>query len=224
MLNIAGIPVEVRRKRIKNLHLYVKPPDGRVLVTAPLAMSDETITQFVQTKAAWLKKHVEKYQNRPRPAAPPQYITGETLPVWGRPYRLEVRAAARYSLTLAGDTALLTAPAASTAQQRERFLREWYRARLKPEIACRLPAWETATGLRPAAWQTKWMTTRWGTCNTKTKKLWFAVQLAQKPPECLDYVILHEILHLKERGHNQRFYGLLDFYMAGWRERKAGLR
>lgn len=223
MIHIAGIPIEVQRKRIKNLHLYVKPPDGRVLVTAPLTMSDETIASFVQTKAAWLKKHVEKYKDRTRPA-PPQYTTGETLPVWGRPYRLEVRPGARYALTLIDGAALLTAPATSTAAQREKFLREWYRARLMPEIARRLPAWEAATGLHPAAWQTKWMTTRWGTCNTKTKKLWFAVQLAQKPPECLEYVILHELLHLKERGHNQRFYGLLDFYMTGWRERKAGLR
>ena len=222
-LNIEGIPVEVRKKRIKNLHLYVKPPDGRALVTAPLTMSDAAIERFVRTKAAWLSKHVAKYEGRPRLAAM-DYTTGETLVVWGREYRLLVRRGGRGAVALTGDTVVLTARGASTAAGREKIIREWYREQLKTEIARRLPAWETATGLRAASWQTKAMTTRWGTCNPKTGKLWFNVRLAEKPPECLDYIIVHELTHLVERGHNARFYGLLDRYMPGWRDVKAKLR
>ena len=223
MLNIAGIPVEVIRKNIKHLHLYVKPPDGHALVTAPRLMSDAEITCFVQTKADWLTAHVAKYAARPQPV-PHAYQTGETLYVWGRPCRLQTQPGGRAAVTLRGDTLVLTCRPQSTAEQREKLLREWYRAQLKAAIAARLPVWEAATGLRAKSWQTKAMTTRWGTCNTQTGKLWFAVQLAQKPPECLDYVVLHELLHLKERRHNARFYGLLDLYMPGWRERKEGLK
>jgi len=223
MLDIAGIPVAVQRKRIKNLHLYVKPPDGRVLVTAPMQMDDETIARFVSSKADWLQKHVAKFAGRPAPAEA-RYETGETLLVWGRPYRLEVRPGGRYALALSGDTAVLTARKGSDAARRERYVYEWYRARLTAEIARRLPAWETATGLHATSFQIKRMSTRWGTCNVKTGKLWFSLHLAQKPIECLDYIILHELLHLKERGHNKRFYGLLDRYMPGWKARKAALK
>ena len=222
-LNIEGIPVEVRKKRIKNLHLYVKPPDGRALVTAPLSMSDAAIERFVRTKAAWLTKHVAKYEGRP-PLAAMEYKTGETLVLWGRKYRLLVRHGGRGTVALAGDAVVLTARSASTAVQREKLIREWYREQLKTEIARRLPAWETATGLHASSWQTKAMTTRWGTCNPKIAKLWFNVHLAEKQPECLDYIIVHELTHLVERKHNVRFYALLDQYMPGWRDVKARLK
>lgn len=223
MLEIAGIPVAVRRKRVKHLHLYVKPPDGHVLVTAPIHMSDADIARFVSSKSDWLIQHVAKFAGRPAPVET-HYQTGETLTVWGRPYRLLVRPGGRYALALSGDTAVLTARAASTAAQRENYVNGWRRALLTAEIARRLPAWETLTGLRASGFQIKRMSTRWGTCNIKTGKLWFSLHLAEKPPECLDYIILHELLHLKERGHNKRFYGLLDLYMPGWKERKAALK
>jgi predicted metal-dependent hydrolase len=216
VLTIEGIPVTVHRKKIKNLHLYVKPPDGRVLVTAPCHMSDEIIEQFVRGKTDWLTKHITRFENQPARAIP-EYQTGEAIPVWGREYRLLVRHGGRNAVALAGDTVVLTARSESTAAQREKILREWYREQLKAEITRRLPAWETVTGLRATSWQTKHMTTRWGTCNVRTGKLWFNVQLAQKPPECLDYIILHEVLHLKERKHNAHFYGMLDLYMPGWK-------
>jgi predicted metal-dependent hydrolase len=223
MLTIAGIPVEVRRKRIKHLHLYVKPPDGHVLLTAPMRMSDAEIERFVQTKAGWLQKHVAKIAGRPRPVKA-DYADGGTLLVWGRPYAIEIRHGGKNAVALTGDTAVLTARKDSTAAQRETFLREWYREQLKTETALRLPRWEAATGLHAAGWQTKDMRTRWGTCNIKTRKIWLNVQLAKKPPECLDYIILHELAHLVERGHNRRFYALLDTFMPEWREVKAKLR
>ncbi len=222
MLTIAGIQIEVIRKNIKHIHLYVKPPDGRVLVTAPYAMTDATLERFIKTKAAWLTAHVATYAARPRPA-PHAYQTGETLFVWGRPCRLQVHHAARAAVVLHGDLLVLTCRPDADADRREKIVREWYREQLKAAVALRLPVWEAATGLKAAGFQTKAMTTRWGTCNVKTRKLWFSLQLAQRPPECLEYVVLHEVLHLKERNHNARFYGLLDQYMPGWRERKKAL-
>lgn len=222
MLTIAGIQIEVIRKNIKHIHLYVKPPDGHVLVTAPRAMSDAALERFITTKADWLTAHVAKYAARPQPV-PHVYQTGETLFVWGRPCRLQVHSGARAAVVLHGDLLMLVCRADADAQRRERIVREWYREQLKAAVALRLPVWEAATGLKATGFQTKAMTTRWGTCNVKTGKLWFSLQLAQKPPECLDYVVLHEVLHLRERRHNARFYGLLDQYMPGWRERKKAL-
>jgi hypothetical protein len=222
VLHVAGIPVEVHRKKIKHLHLYVKPPSGHALATAPARMTDAAILAFLETKADWLTKHVAKFTGRPA-AAPAEYADGETLWVWGVPYALQTVPGSRYALTLSGTEALFTVRPGSTKEQRAKFVIAWYRGLLTAEIARRLPAWELTTGLHAAAWQTRDMKTRWGTCNTKTKKLWFSVQLAKKPPACLDYVLLHELLHLLERGHNARFYGLLDRYMLGWREVRAGL-
>lgn len=103
------------------------------------------------------------------------------------------------------------------------YVREWYREQLKDDIARLLPKWEKITGLKASSWQTKYMTTRWGTCNSKTGKLWFNLQLAKKTPECLEYVILHELCHLEEKNHSDRFVALMDKYMPMWREVKATL-
>lgn len=119
---------------------------------------------------------------------------------------------------LSGDKAVLTVRKESTAEQRESFIREWYRELLKSEVARLLPKWEKITSLKATSWQTKYMTTRWGTCNTKTGKIWVNLQLAKKTPECLEYIILHELVHLVEKKHNERFVLLMDRYMPMWRE------
>lgn len=222
MKNISGILVEVCKKSIKNMHLYVKPPNGTVMVSAPLSMSDEAIERFVRTKASWIKKQIAKFDNQPRQSER-EYVSGETLYVWGKQYYLQTEYGSKNSLVLSGDKAVLTVRSGSTAEQRENFLREWYRVLLKAEIARLLPKWEKITGLKTTNWQTKYMTTRWGTCNTKTGKIWLNLQLAKKTPECLEYVILHELIHLIEKSHNERFVSLMDKYMPMWREVKTAL-
>jgi len=222
MLNISGIPVEVCKKDIKNMHLYVKPPNGIVTVSAPLSMSDEAIERFVRTKTSWIKKQVAKFDNQPRQSER-EYVSGETLYVWGKQYYLQIEYANKNSLTLSGDKAMLTVRRESTAEQRENFVREWYRGILKAEIARLLPKWEKITDLKATEWQTKYMSTRWGTCNTKIGKIWLNLQLAKKTPECLEYVILHELVHLVEKNHNERFVSLMDKFMPMWREIKVTL-
>ena len=221
-LTISGIPIEVCKKNIKNMHLYVKPPNGNVTVSVPLSMSDEAIERFVRTRVSWIKKQVGKFDNQPRQSER-EYVSGETLYVLGKQYYLQIEHGNKNSLFLSGDKAVLTVRKESTAEQRENFVREWYRELLKAEITRLLPKWEKITGSNAAGWQTKYMTTRWGTCNTKTGRVWFNLQLAKKTLECLDYVILHELVHLAEKSHNERFVLLMDKYMPMWTEVKATL-
>lgn len=222
MLKISGISIEVCKKNIKNMHLYVKPPNGRVAVSAPLSMSDEAIERFVRTKASWIKKQVAKFESQPRQSER-GYVSGETLYVWGKQYYLQTVYGRKNSLVLSGDKAVLTVRKESVPRQREAFIREWYRGLLKEEIAKQLPKWEEKTGLKASGWQTKYMTTRWGTCNKKTGKIWLNLQLAKKTRECLEYIILHELVHLVEKNHNERFVALMDKYMPMWREVKTTL-
>lgn len=222
VLNISGIPIEVCKKSIKNMHLYVKPPNGNVTVSAPLSMSDEAIERFVRTKVSWIKQQVEKFDNQPRQSQR-EYISGETLYVWGKQYYLRTEYGNKNSIVLSGDKAILTVRKESTALQRETFIREWYRGLLKAEINVLLPKCEKITGLKATSWQTKYMTSRWGTCNTQSGKIWLNLQLAKKTTQCLEYVIIHELVHLVEKSHNEHFVSLMDKYMPMWREVKMTL-
>lgn len=215
---VSGIRINVIKKNIKNMHLYVKPPEGHVEVSAPLQLSDESIELFIRTKMGWIRKQQQKFEMQDRQTER-QFITGESLYVWGKPYYLHVEYSNKgNSLVLSGDDAILTVRKESTAKQRESWVNEWYRGLLKAEIEKRLPKWVEATGLELSGWQTKYMTTRWGTCNTNTGKIWLNLQLAKKPMECLDYVILHEIAHLRVRNHGKEFIAILDEHMPYWRE------
>ena len=146
-LNISGIPIEVCKKSIKNMHLYVKPPNGNVMVSAPLSMSDEAIERFVRTRVGWIKRQVEKFDNQLRQSQR-EYISDETLYVWGKQYYLRTEYSNKNSLVLSGDIAILTVRKESTALQRENFIREWYRDLLKAEINMLLPKCEKTTGLK----------------------------------------------------------------------------
>ena len=220
---VSEIPVEVLKKKIKNMHLYVKPPNGKVSVSVPLEISDEAIEHFVRSKIGWIKKQINKFEAQPRQSER-QYISGESLYVWGKQYFIQVKYSRnRYSLILSGKKAILTVREESSVQQRENFVREWCRGMLKEEIPRLLSKWEKITGLKCDSWQTKYMTTRWGTCNASKKKIWLNLQLAKKTPECLEYIILHELLHFIEKNHNERFISLMDKYMPYWREVKREL-
>lgn len=219
-IQIADISVEIVKKEIKNMHLSVLPPDGKVRVSAPLAMPDEAITMFVRTKLGWIRKQQARFEAQPRQSQR-EYVSGETLYVWGHQYFLQVAYSYKgNSLVLDGNQAILTVRQESTAKQREAFVNEWYRGLLKAEVEKYLPKWEKITGLHCSSWQSKYMTTRWGTCNTNTRKIWLNLQLAKKPIECLEYVILHELAHLKVKNHGLEFIAILDQHMSQWRERK----
>ncbi|SOY29577.1 hypothetical protein AMURIS_02298 [Acetatifactor muris] len=217
-LVVSGIPIEVQKKNIKNMHLQVKPPDGHVVISAPLSMNDKAIEMYARTNLGWVKKQIEKFQEQPR-SAKRQYVSGETMYIWGKQYFLTFIAdAQKNSFEIVGNKVYLHMREDSSVRQRESYVREQHRIMLKGEIERLLPKWEQITGLYCESWQTKYMTTRWGTCNTDKKRLWFNLQLIQKPVECLEYVILHELIHLRERTHNEIFTAYMDLYMQNWRE------
>ena len=214
---ISGIPIDIQKKNIKNMHLQIKPPDGHVVISAPLSMDDKAIEVYARTNLSWIKKQIEKFQQQPRNAKR-QYVSGETMYIWGKQYYLSfIPDAQKNSFEIQGDKVILSMREDSTVKQRENYVREQYRSLLKVEIERLLPKWEQITELHCESWQTKYMVTRWGTCNTEKKKLWFNLQLAQKPIECLEYVILHELIHLRERTHNSTFIAYMDMYMKNWR-------
>lgn len=217
-LVVSGIPIEVQKKNIKNMHLQVKPPDGRVVISAPLSMNDKAIEMYARTNLSWVKKQMGRFQEQPR-SAKRQYVSGETMYIWGKQYFLTfISDARKNSFEIVGNKVFLRMREESSVKQRESYVREQYRRMLKGEIEHLLPKWEQITGLSCESWQTKYMVTRWGTCNTEKKRLWFNLQLIQKPVECLEYVILHELIHLRERTHNGVFTAYMDLYMQNWRE------
>lgn len=222
-MQIAEISVEIIRKKIKNMHLWVLAPDGQVRVSAPLKTPDAVIAGFVTAKLDWISKQQARLAAQPSRQVR-KYVSGEPLYLWGKRYTLEVvHSRPGNSLLPEGSRAILNVRQASTPRQREAFVREWYREQLKAQVEKMLPAWEEITGLYCSGWQSKYMTTRWGTCNTVTRKIWLNLQLAKAPPACLEYVILHELAHLQVRDHGPRFEAILRAYMPDWKARKKML-
>lgn len=215
---ISGIPIDVQKKNIKNMHLQVKPPDGHVVISAPLSVDDKAIEAYARTQLSFVKRSIAQFQDQPR-ASKRQYVSGETMYIWGKPYFLVFKPDnQKNSFEIQNQNIILSMSAKSTVKQRDAYIKEEYRKILKEQIEKRLPKWETQTGLKCDSWQTKYMVTKWGACSMDKKKLWFNLQLAQKPYVCLDYIILHELTHLITRKHDATFIAHMDKYMPNWRE------
>lgn len=215
-LSISNITVEVIRKDIKNMHLRVQPPDGRVVLSTPHFVSDATIDGFVASKLAWIRRQqadIASQERQPRREG----VTGESMYVWGKQCFLTVVEGAGYAIDIAGQEATFAVRTGSSAEQREAHMREWYREQLFAEVERLLPIWEERTGLKCAEWKTKYMKTRWGSCNPEARRIWLNVQLAKHPVECLEYVILHELAHFVEKSHGSKFIAVMDAYMPTWR-------
>ncbi|GAA3925661.1 SprT family zinc-dependent metalloprotease [Hymenobacter algoricola] len=224
-LQFDDLHIELVRKNIRSLRLTVYAPDGRVRVAAPLRTPEAAIREFVATRRAWIRKHQEQFGARATPAVP-EYATGETHFYQGRPHRLRVHPAAGPARVVRGedDTLDVYLPETSTRIQREKALRSWYRARLKEQLPPLLAHWETAVGVQVNDWAVKQMKTRWGTCNIRAKRIWLNLELIKHAPFCLEYVVVHELVHLHERLHNARFWGLMDQYMPDWRLARQALK
>lgn len=219
---IDGLCVTIVRKSIKNMHLRVLSPDGEIQITAPNRLSVSQIDRFVREKRGWIEARQQQLAERPA-ATNPAFADGQTVYLWGGSYTLRLEEASRGRSTLRrGQEIVLSVHPEDDTSQRESLLNDFYREALSNQIAARLPLWEARTGLHPSAWQIKNMKTRWGTCNTATRKIWLNLQLAKQPPVCLDYVIAHELTHLRYPGHGQDFQAFLTRAMPNWPEvRKA---
>lgn len=216
-LSVDGRDVKVTRKKIKNMYLYVKPPDGRVEVSAPLRMPDARIREFVRARAAWIAENSEKIRRR-SDLQKKAYLDGEIFYVWGEPVVLALETGTRNSVRLMAGRMILTVREGSTQEIRGKIILEWYRGILRTRIQELLPRVEKYSGLHCSSWQIRNMKTRWGTCNTATDKIWLNLQLAAKPPVCLEYVILHELAHTVIKNHGPEFKALLNVYMPEWKK------
>jgi len=216
-MEVGNLTIEVVKKDIKNMHLRVYPPDGRVRVTSPRRLDDDTIRQFILTKLGWIEKARAKICARPR-QTPRQYISGETHYYKGDRYLLNtIYHAAAPKVVMSDRTLNLYVRHGSILEQREQVLISWYRQQLKTEIPKLIAKWEQVIGVKTNDWGVKKMKTRWGTCNTQAKRIWLNLELIKQPSHCLEYVVVHELVHLLERNHGDRFQAYLSEFMPGWR-------
>jgi len=222
-LNIGGIPVDVVFKDIKNVHLSVYPPTGRVRISAPSRMTIENVRLFAISKLGWIKKQQGKLLSQER-ETPREFLERESHYAWGRRYLLRVEETDGH----AGvdirhrDMALHVEPGASV-QRRQELVDDWYRRELRQAAAPLIHKWEIALELQVSRFFVQRMKTKWGSSNPALRTIRLNLELAKKAPECLDYVVLHEMLHFIVPNHSNRFQALLDEKMPGWRHVRQGL-
>ena len=216
-LKISGVTVDVVRKAIKNLHLGVYPPDGRVRVAAPLAVSDAAVRVAVIGKLRWIRKQQVAFLRQSRETQR-EMVRGESHYYLGQRYRLQiVETDGRCNVIIRKSGIMeLHVRESQTAEQRERVLWRWYRERFDERVPRLLEKWQARLGVKVGAWGVKKMKTKWGSCNPKERRIWLNRELLKKPPECLEYLVVHEMLHLLTRHHDERFFALLDRHLPKW--------
>ena len=217
-IEVNGIPVEVVRKPIKNMHLGVYPPEGRVRVAVPLSIDDEAVRLAVISRLGWIRRHQKAFADQPRQSQR-EMISGESHYFLGRRYRLRVLEHDGPARVTRTDSRTLTMHVwpGTGREKREQVLNDWYRRHLKVLIPDLISRWQPIVGVQVADWGIKKMKTRWGSCNMQDRRVWLNLELAKKPPHCLEYVLVHEMVHLLERHHNDRFKALMDQFMPQWR-------
>jgi len=216
-IEIRGIEVEVVRKDIKHLHLGVYPPEGRVRVAAPLRLDDDAVRLAVISRLAWIRRKRAEFEGQDRQSRR-EFVTGESHYFEGRRYRLDVVESGGPTGIRLRDNAWMEMRVRPSTDRdgREAMLYRWYRARLRERIPEMVAKWEPKIGVTVAEWRIRRMKTRWGTCNPDAGRIWLNSELAKKPVSCLEYVVVHELVHLTEPGHTDRFRGILDRVMPGW--------
>lgn len=218
---IGGMPVKIIKKRnLKNLYIRVNPPEGSITVSTPSDYPDEEIRLFVLKKMPEIIKIRDKMLSQARQTAR-EYVSGESHYLWGKPYRLQVvYEGNKYEISKLPNKIIMTAPKMSTKDSRERAFNEWYREELKRVLDGVILRCETKTNLHANKYKIKNMKTKWGTCNIDKKRIWINLQLAKKPIECLEYVVIHELVHLLEKNHTHRFNSLVEEFYPTCKEAK----
>lgn len=217
-LTVSGVRVAVVRKAIKNLHLGVYPPDGRVRVAVPLAVSNAAVRVAVIGKLRWIRRQQAGFAHQARESQR-EMVSGESHYSLGRRYRLEVVETRDKGTVVLRNRSImeLHVRPGSDAEQRERVLQRWYRERLLEIVPPLLAKWQAELGVKVAQWGIKRMKTKWGSCNAKAGRIWLNLELAKKPPECLEYLVVHELVHFLVRHHDDRFHALMDRHLPRWK-------
>ena len=226
-MTIRGIEVLVLRKKIKNIHLNVLPPNGAVRVSAPLNMNDDAIHTFLATRLSWIKKQQAKFKGQERQTIR-KFVSGESHYFLGKRYLLEVEyidskpKKPKVEIVNKKKIVLKVNPG-SDSKKREQVLQNWYRKKLREILTPMIKSWQKKIVVEVNFWGIRQMKTKWGSCNEKTKRIWLNLELIKKPEYCIEYVVVHELLHLLERTHNDRFVQLLDKHLPKWRSTKDEL-
>ncbi|CAM3081847.1 MULTISPECIES: M48 family metallopeptidase [Corynebacterium] len=218
-LQVGSVPVTVLRKQnLKNVYLRILPPDGQVTVSVPSYVTNAELSSFLLSKLPDIYMRQQRMQSQPRQTER-TYVSGEAHYLWGKPYRLQViYEGTRPAVTKRASKLVMTVPEGYTVEQRERVLTEWYRGELRRILQSAARRCAEITGIEADDFRIKNMKTRWGTCNIARRRIWVNLQLVKKPPECLDYVLIHELVHLVEANHTHRFHELVEKYCPTWRE------
>ena len=224
-IRIDDIEVEITYKRVKNLNLRVYPSEKRVAVSCPPAFPESVLKKYLQGKSGWIKTKLNK-PVQPQPKLAEKLKNGDTLTLWGKPYTLhiEIGRTSRTNIFLQGSHLFLCLKNELTADQTKRILTDWYRKQIKAEIVRLIGKWEPVMGVQVNDFGVKRMKTRWGTCNIQAQRIWLNLILIEKPMECLELVVVHEMTHLLERLHTPRFYGLMSQFLPDWKERDELLK
>lgn len=216
-IELGGISVDVVKKDIKNVHLSVYPPTGKVRISAPLRMNLDTIRVFAISKLGWIRQQQRKVNEQER-EPPREYLDRESHYVWGKRYLLKViEKDAAPSVELTHSRLVLHVRPSTGAEKKQAILEEWYRAQLKRAVPPLIAKWERLMGVKVERFFVQRMKTKWGSCSRTAASIRVNTDLAKKPRECLEYIVVHEMAHLLEPTHNSRFIALMDSYMPGWR-------
>ncbi|MGO1347363.1 MAG: M48 family metallopeptidase [Brevibacterium aurantiacum] len=221
-LTVAGLDVDVVYKDIKNLHISVYPPVGRVRVAAPERIDEDAIRLAVVQRLPWIKKQRQQLQDADRQTER-RMLSGESHYVWGERLRLDTSKHGRSNVIVSGNTLWVKTPADYDDAQRRAVLDRWYRNEIKNAIPPLLEKWQPIIGEEASKVVVRRMKTKWGTCQTESRAIWLNPELAKKNPRCLEYIVVHELTHLVERTHNERFTELMDQHMPDWRARRDEL-
>ena len=215
-IELGGITLDVVRKDIKNVHLSVYPPTGRVRISAPVRMSLDTIRLFAISKLGWIKQQQKKLREQER-ETPREYLDRESHYVWGRRYLLKVieRTSRRRWSCSTAPCSCGSAPAQMT-RTKQAVVEAWYREQLKRAVPPLIAKWEPLLAVKVNGFFVQQMKTKWGSCNPATSGIRLNTELAKKPRECLEYIVVHEMVHLLEPTHNGRFVALMDQFMPKW--------
>lgn len=218
VVSVGDVTFDVIWKDIKNLHLSVHPPTGRIRIAAPQALGLDAVRAFAISRLGWIRKHQRKLVAQPREPAR-DYIDRESHYVWGERVLLRVVLQdGPHSVQLAHRSLIVHAPAQMPRDERHRLVEAWYRQSLKRAATPVVARWEKQLGVEAKRLFVQKMKTKWGSCQPDSGNIRLNTELAKKPPECLDYVVLHELAHLRERTHTDNFYKLLDSHLPQWRD------
>lgn len=220
-IELHGVTVHLLRKKIKNLYIRVNPPGGEVMVSVPLYISDRQIASFLEEHWSWIQEKREELTKQEQGKKEPQYVTGETHFLWGKPYELQVERSLKKPLTeLRGAQIYMRVSAYSTVEERRKQLDLFYKQELQKKLPDFVERYESIVGRHAEEWRFRRMKTRWGSCQIQKKRICLNIQLAEKPVECLEYVVVHELTHLHEAGHNKRFWTLVERFYPDWKNVK----